>query len=297
MADSLLMMKNESLKFSYTLLHDSNVLKMLIPFTREKINKSSQSEIMEMINREAHKYRYTSNSNLQKMLLGELEALYKIPRSNLYTKQDVADQCDRVINAMYYDLKKNNKKFAAFVTDDNTTKLEQIMEFQMVKLVDSINEEKATDEQLSQIGDLTDEFVKGLPKHQQNQIAEKLGINKFTNNTMRQLIATNGITVVFSAIVQVTGFAFYTTLTSIVAGIFGLIGLTLPFAVYATLTSTVAVIANPLFFIPALLIGGNQVLKWQDNKIKKTIAPIVLMQIMLEANSVGEPDWEAFLDG
>jgi hypothetical protein len=297
LAESLLVMDRDSLKFNYALLHDSNIVKMLIPFAKEKVKKSGKSEIMEMVNKETQKYRYTPNTHLHKMVLNEFIDLYNIPSKKLYTKQDVADQWDRIVNAMYNDLKKSSKKFAAYTSKENTTKIEQIIQYQMHSLIDSINEKKLTDEQLIQIGDSLEEFLQDLPEKQQKEIADKLGINKITSSAIRQLVATNGTAVVFAAIVQVAGFAFYTTLTSVIAGIFGLIGITLPFAVYATLTSAVAVIANPIFVVPALLLGGGGVIKWQNKKMRKAIAPVVIMQIMLSANPTMVPNWEAFLDG
>src|SRR5690606_3138813 len=99
---------------------------------------------------------------------------------------------------------------------------------------------------MKEVGDSLEEFFNDLPETQQKRIAEKLGINNITSSSIQQLIATNGTAVVFAAIVQVAGFAFYTTLTSVVAGIFGFVGITLPFVFYTTMTSLVAVVANPL---------------------------------------------------
>lgn len=73
---------------------------------------------------------------------------------------------------------------------------------------------------------------------------------------VRKAIATSGTSIVFAIIVEVSGFAFYTTATSLVATFAGLFGLTLPFGFYTGLTSTIEVLANPLFIIPLLLGGG-----------------------------------------
>lgn len=297
MAESLLVMEREALEFNYALLHDSNILKMLIPFAKEKINGSSKSEIMDMVKKEAQKYRYTPNNQIKRNLIKELAELYNIPDRRLATKHDTADQCERIINAMHLQMIQNNKKFKSFSGNQlEKNKLEQITIFQMYSLIDSISDKKMTDKQMKEVGDSLETFLTDLPEQQQKQIADKLGISSITSKTMQQLIATNGTAAVFAIIVQVAGFAFYTTLTSVVAGIFGLIGITLPFAVYVTLTSAVAVIANPLFFVPILLLGGGGLLKWQNGKMKKAIAPVILMQIMVMADQHIEPSWEAFLD-
>lgn len=297
LAESLLVMEKESLKFNYALLHDSNIIKMLVPFAKEKITGSEKSEIMEMVNKEAQKYRYTPVNHVRRNLLKELAELYNIPERRLKTKQDVAEQCDRIIDSMHRQMKESNKKFRSYLQgQQNKTKLEQIITFQMQSLVDSISGKKISEKQMAQVGDSLEEFLNDLPEHQQKQIADKLGINQVTSKTLQQLIATNGSAAVFAVIVQVAGFAFYTTLTTVVAGIFGLVGITLPFAVYVTLTSAVAVIANPLFFVPVLLLGGGGLLKWQNGKMKKAIAPAVLMQVMLLSDQEADVNWEAFLD-
>lgn len=101
MAESLLVMEKEALKFNYALLHDSNIIKMLVPFAKEKISNSGKSEIMEMVNREADKYKYTPAGKIRRELLKELANLYNIPERKYVTKRDVSDQCDRIIEAMY----------------------------------------------------------------------------------------------------------------------------------------------------------------------------------------------------
>ncbi|WNF22656.1 hypothetical protein [Mesobacillus jeotgali] len=297
MAESLLVMQSEALKFNFALLHDSNIMKMLLPFAKEKISGSSKSEIMEMVKKEADKYRYTPVNHVRRNLILELSNIYGIPDRRLKTRQDAAEQCDRIIQAMYSQMVQNNKKFAVFLhAHTEKTKLEKIITFQMYSLIDSISGKQMTAAQMKQVGDSLEDFLTDLPEQQQKQVADKLGINHITSQTMQQLIATNGTAAVFAVIVQVAGFAFYTTLTSVVAGIFGLVGITLPFAVYVTLTSAVAVLTNPLFIIPVLLIGGGGLLNWQNVKMKKAIAPVVLMQIMVMGDQHAEAKWEAFLD-
>ncbi|CEG23839.1 hypothetical protein BN1080_02846 [Planococcus massiliensis] len=299
MAESLLLMEKDSLRFNYALLHDSNILKMLLPFAKEKLSKSKKSEIMEMINDEANKYKYTPTPQLKRGLLKELGDLYNIPHREYVVKQDIVDQCERIIDRMFLDMKSSNKKFKAFLNNSNLSEnpLDAITKYQMMNLIESIGDHKFDPRQMKEVGDSLEEFFNDLPETQQKRIAEKLGINNITSSSIQQLIATNGTAVVFAAIVQVAGFAFYTTLTSVVAGIFGFVGITLPFVFYTTMTSLVAVVANPLIFLPALLIGGSFLLHKQNIKMKKAISPVVLMQILTSADSGKEPEWEEILNG
>ncbi|PQD94340.1 hypothetical protein CYL18_15015 [Pradoshia eiseniae] len=296
MAESLMVMERNALQFNYALLHDTNIIKMLIPFAKEKISKKGKSKIMEMVNRKSRYYNDYPSNKLRINLLNELGKVYGIPPKRYSTKWDVSDQCDRIINEMYNYTSKTNKKFKRFSNkNNNLNKLEVLLKFQMLSLIDSIGDKEINDVQLKEIGDSLEDFLNRLPEDQQRTIAEKLGINKITSSTIQQLVATNGAAIVFASIVQVAGFAFYTTLTSVVAGIFGIVGITLPFAVYVSLTSAVAVIANPLFFIPIVIAGGGGLLKWQNDKMKKAIAPVILMQIMMSSDQSLNPEWEEFL--
>jgi uncharacterized protein YaaW (UPF0174 family) len=62
---------------------------------------------------------------------------------------------------------------------------------------------------------------------------------------------------VLSATVYFTGFAFYTTMTVIIATVAGWVGVVLPFTAYMTATSTVAVLAGPIgWAVGAVLLAG-----------------------------------------
>lgn len=297
MAESLLLMNKKELQFNYALLNDSNILKMLLPFAKEKVSKNKKSEIMEMVSKESAKYNYTPQGQLKRGLLKELGALYDLPDRNYATKKDVADQCERIIEKMYFNMLKTNKKFRASVDNSNgKSYLEAITKFQMMNLVESIEGHSIDPKQMDEIGESIAEFLKGLPEERQRVIAEKLGINNITKSSIQSLIATNGTAVVFATIVQVAGFAFYTTLTSAVAGIVGIVGITLPFVFYTTMTSVVAVIANPLVFLPIMVIGGGALLHHQNSKLKRAIAPVVIMQILNGAENDKDPNWSEILN-
>ena len=92
---------------------------------------------------------------------------------------------------------------------------------------------------------------------------------------------TSSVSFVFATIVEISGFAFYTTATTLLFKFASFFGLTLPFASYTTLTSTIAVIANPLFLFILLFGGGAYIVNRQNKSLKNNLLPITIMQITL----------------
>jgi hypothetical protein len=67
------------------------------------------------------------------------------------------------------------------------------------------------------------------------------------------------------------------------AAMAGMVGLGLPFSAYATLTSVIAVLANPLFMVPALLGGGWLLTSYTNGKMRDNLLPVVVTQSTVHA--------------
>ncbi|MDW7995117.1 MAG: hypothetical protein RMI91_10735 [Gemmatales bacterium] len=80
-----------------------------------------------------------------------------------------------------------------------------------------------------------------------------------------------------SATVFFSGFAFYTTMSTVICTVAGFLGVTLPFAVYTTASSTVALLAGPIGWAAAavLALAGLAVLGRAD--VNKTTAFVVAL--------------------
>ena len=141
------------------------------------------------------------------------------------------------------------------------------------------------------------EYIHNLSKEKQKKIKEKLGVSDLTDEVMRKAIATSGTSIVFAVIVEVSGFGFYTTATTLMASFAGLFGITLPFGFYTGLTSTIAVLANPIFIIPFLLGGGALLVNQHNKSLRNKLSPIIVMQIVLPYMSNGSElvDFQAFI--
>lgn len=83
-----------------------------------------------------------------------------------------------------------------------------------------------------------------------------------------------------SATAAFTGFAFYTTMSSVICAVAGLVGVTLPFAAYAGASATVGFLSGPPGWIIAsglFVVGGATVLLWPESDEDKVAAFVMTM--------------------
>ena len=132
-----------------------------------------------------------------------------------------------------------------------------------------------------------EQYIQALPAEKQRQIKEKLNIDELTTKTIRQLVVSQGTVIIMSIIVEVAGFAAFTTLTSFIATTVGFFGITLPFGAYIFATSAFSVITGPIG-IAAMLIGGGFLLKHQNDKARRMMIPIGIVQLLLPVVIEGE---------
>jgi hypothetical protein len=121
------------------------------------------------------------------------------------------------------------------------------------------------------------DYVNSLPIEQKKEIYEKLGLKEHSEKGLKWLIRSSPA-LVFSPIVQVLGFTAFTTFSSSAAAFAGLFGLTLPFGFYTGISTVVAFATGPLFIFTLVAASGWMMFRNND-KVKKDLIPIIIMQI------------------
>ena len=103
------------------------------------------------------------------------------------------------------------------------------------------------------------ELLRKIEKSSKSTIANKAGIAAMSGGAA---MAALGTTVAF------TGFAFYTTMSTVIASAAGWVGATLPFSAYTGASTTVAVCAGPVGWCiaGAGLAGGAVLASWPDSQ-------------------------------
>ena len=118
--------------------------------------------------------------------------------------------------------------------------------------------------------------IKTMPEDQRDRLRKELNVDELTNEAVRKAIIMGSLGTAFAVVIEVSGFSAYIFAVKLLAGITGLIGITLPFAAYTTLTSMMAFLSNPLILGPAFLIFGWLLPKRGNSKIKNGLAPVLV---------------------
>ena len=96
-----------------------------------------------------------------------------------------------------------------------------------------------------------------LTPAQRTAVIEKSKLSTLSDKDKAVMIAATGIAAraTLATAITMSGFSFYTTMSSVIAATANVVGVTLPFVVYTTASSTVAVLTGPLGW--ALLAAGS----------------------------------------
>ncbi|SOC22386.1 hypothetical protein SAMN05880501_11410 [Ureibacillus xyleni] len=282
LAQGLMAASGEQLRLIYVLAMDTGILNMIANKTKDLFDKKvdhSQQQLEQKID----ELKHVDDNKLRLELFLHMTREFDLAGSHYNTSYEIENKCGEVLQKAHaYQLKKD-KNYHSFVSrNENLPVDSQLALYQMQKIFESIGGElgNLTPDQEDTFADQIEKFIESLPIEQQEKIKDKLNIDAVTNSTIKKVIATQGSAVLLAVIVEIAGFAAYTTLTSLIAGTASLIGLTLPFGVYMTATSVLSVITGP---IGLMLIGGASgvMMFTQSNKVKKTLLQMGIVQLML----------------
>ncbi len=127
------------------------------------------------------------------------------------------------------------------------------------------------------------ESLESMPEEQREKLKKELKVDELTDAAVRKAIIAGSLGTAFVAVIEVAGFSAYIFAVKALAGIAGILGITLPFAAYTTLTSTIAVLSNPLLLVPAWLGLGLWLNKRANRKIKNGLAPVMVTQAIVSS--------------
>lgn len=282
LAQGLMAASGEQLRFIYVLVMETGIFSMIANKTKDFFEKNVDHS-QEQLNQAIAKLNHISDNTLRLKLFLHMTKEFELAGSHYNTSHDIEKKCSEILHKAHaYQLNKE-KKYREFVSRNPDLPIEsQLTLFQMQKVFESIGSEinNLTAEQQDNFADQIESFINSLPNEQQKKIKEKLNIDSITNSTIKKVIATQGSAVLLAVIVEIAGFAAYTTLTSLIAGAASLIGLTLPFGVYMTATSALSILTGPVGLIVMGGISGAMMLT-QSKKVKKMLLQIGIVQLML----------------
>ena len=288
LAQGLLHAKGDELRLVYALLVETKMLQLLTSRVKDTFNKEVNhlerdlDEIIEQL-------QQVSDEELQlKLFLHMLEQL-QITGAHFNVYAEIEHACAQIVEKAYALQIKQDKEFATFADGHEEEEALQLVKYQMQKIFSDFDTKlgELTDAQTNQLVAQIEGYIESLPAEKQRQIKDKLNIDELTTKTLRQLVLSQGTVLVMTIVVEVAGFAAFTTLTSFMASAAGLIGLTLPFGAYMFATSALSILTGPIG-IGLALVGGGMLMKYQSDKLRRTLIPIGVVQLLLPVVIEGE---------
>jgi hypothetical protein len=292
MVETLNQLSGDDLRRVHVLCCDTGIVDILTTkiqdiFTRSKDTDHFYIKMEERV--QLLKSRKDERIRLEILL--ELAKRLEIRGAYLNTEQAFFDLGEQIIVQIDKLMMRGIEGYNAFKeTNADYSLTQSIVHFQLEQILKQIGDEldKASPEKKKEYSTKLMEFIHSLPNEKQALMKKHLNIDKLTNETLTQMLIKGGAGSLFVVLVEVLGFSFYTTITSLLASTVGLIGVTLPFGAYTMLTSTVAILASPVFLVGLLAGGGYLMYRSQNNKLQKSLLPIIILQITLQDSNSNE---------
>lgn len=282
-ASSLVNLKGQELRMLYALLFKTNIVSLIGAKTKDIFNKDVDHFNADL-QKEIAKIEHISDEALQLELFLRLTEIFELKGTHYDLPLEIEQQSALIISEIHKEMKKEDKDYKEFISSaEDKTELQLLIQYQMQKLFSTFDG-KFRELESNEQDDFTakiHQFIDELPAEKQTQLKDKLKIDDLTNESIRQVMMTQGSVIVLSIIVEVAGFAAYTTLTTAIATTMAIVGVTLPFGVYTFATSLLSLIVNPFILVPLVLGGGGWLLARQNKNLRKKLVPVVVLQMTL----------------
>lgn len=283
LTSSLVHLKGQELRMIYSLLFKTNIVSLISAKTKDLFNKDVD-HFNASLEKEIEKLNHISDEALQIDLFLKLTEIYDLKGNHYDTALEIEQKCTEIIQSAHEEMLKDEKEYKEFVhSADDKSALQIMIHYQMQKVFSTFDGKfkEFNERERDDFTEKIQQFLMELPAEKQAQLKEKLNIDDLTNETVRQIMLTQGSVIVLSIIVEVAGFAAYTTLTTAIATSMAIVGVTLPFGVYTFATTLLSLIVNPFVLIPLALGGGGWLLTRQNKHLRKKLVPVVLLQMTL----------------
>lgn len=291
-AQALCSLQGKDLRTVHVLCCDTGIMDIISTKIQDLLPGDTK-HFMQKLEQKVSALELRPDSELQLELLLEMGKRLELRGSHLSTDQEMEDFSGHIVE---HADKLMVKQVSAYQTYKEAhaglDPLQSMVRFQLDQLLQQVGKEmdKASAAKQQEYIAKVQSFVQSMPSEKQEQIKQRLGVDQLTNEVLQKVVLTSGASVLFAVIVEVSGFAFYTTATSLLASLAGLLGITLSFGAYTALSSVIAVLASPVFLLLLLGGGGYFLYKSQNRKLQNKMLPILILQITLPLLSSPQED-------
>jgi len=207
---------------------------------------------------------------------------YDLSLTSIDTQQGLDEFGDRILNKAVQSYRSMNKKFTGTTFSD-------VVHHFFKKMFEEIGKtyNHGSQTEKDELEKAFTSFIADLPEHQQEKLKQELNVSDLSQQTINRIIASGGIVVLFSALVNTMGFSFYMEATSLLATGASLLGLSLPSDTYTNMTSLIAVLASPVFFLSVTTVPGFYFTK-QRSKVIDMMCFLAVMQLFFSQDDEEE---------
>lgn len=245
--------------------------------------KESGSSFSRALSERAESLSRQPAPELMLILYGVLNNIAEIRPRIFGAPKDFEDNCEELATVAITLMKKYDPTFVG-------TSLNDLVRHQSRAMFSEIENRFAelSSEKQHEFMDKIRSYVHELPEEQRRKLHQELKADELSDEYLRKVITTGALGSAFAATVGISGFSFYMGASSLLAGMAGLIGLTLPFGIYTALSSAIAVLANPLFLLAFVGGGGIWLYKDRNRQMRERLLPLVITNLVVASLCVEE---------
>lgn len=280
--DGLLKLTEDELRFLLA-FQEVNLADALMAKINDFLNKSGDG-FRRKIQEHMDRLQETSREEMILRILLHINRELGIGASyNYVSPRDLEDNARDIVRELLSQMRCDNKEF-------NGTSLNDIMLYQVEKLFQGFGKrfQKMSRNEQEKVEEEVNQFIGHLSIQEQKKLEKALGVEELSADTIRNALASGTLGIGLAALVEMSGFAFYTTMSSLLASIAGAVGITLPFGTYVMISSVIAVLTSPLFLALFIFWGGSAFYKHQNGKLRRQLMPLLVTVIALASQSEKE---------
>ena len=215
---------------------------------------------------------------LQALLFKNFQEVFEIDEEIILSQRQLDDiSYDLEIKALQFqkEFSSEEDKLKTFTGNTFVDLRKYFLEtmVEQFKDLDNSKQKKVLEDMVNKLNNLSPDELK--------EFKDKMNIDEVTNDSVKKILLGGGIYSMFAGAVGVVGFPAYLFLTSFIAGISSIIGITLPFGVYTGATSVMAFLSS--WFLPIILAGGWFFSNKYTKKLRKVFAVASMVSISFQA--------------
>ncbi|WP_206881522.1 hypothetical protein [Alicyclobacillus mali (ex Roth et al. 2021)] len=285
--DSIVCMKGEQLRVTYALFNEANLLHAFLASLRKTITRNEKDALKATLKNILNRLEDRTDAQLQLELLESMsQCVQVIPRRSFVSPDSLFEEGNDIVFKVLEIAREQDKTFKGVTLDE-------FMHHQVDAFFEKMDAEFQRNPDVVTANLL--EAIPHLPPEMIQEIKTSLKIDEFSSEVLRRVMSTGGSALLFSGAVEVAGFSFYTTASTLLAWMSGLFGVTLPFSAYIGLSTSIAFLSGPIFLAILAAMGGVYV--WYGNSThQKRLLPGLVTQIILCRNANDPVNYEPLIE-